>query len=302
MKKLLILTIFAVTLAFGAKGAWADGPFPVQMTDGYFGPAGSVTPNTGTGEFEVYKSINALLGTNYTNNAQVDSLESTGNTSTWMQTGNGGYSVIGVGAAATNTLDVYNAATPGTLISPLGTGFSGVPGGPTGNGTIGNPYIGASSVFPVGTDFGFAISSAYSSPFNVGINGTVSSVDTWYSNPAYNSTSNPAVNDNYDHMLTYNLDALSGTTMYVMDPTTGLTTQVTLENPYLLAFEDQPINFADGSQSDMDYNDLTILVNGAAPVPEPVTVALFGVGLLAMAGFAMRRKLSFIASNWAFIG
>jgi hypothetical protein len=303
MNKILFLTVFAVMAALGTKGAWAQsaGPFPDQMTNGYFGPAGSVTPNTGTGEFEIYKSVNALLGTSYTNNTQLDSMEYTGSTSTWVQAGNGDYSVIGVGAAATNTLEVYNAATPGTLISPLGTGFTGVPGGSTGTGSASSPYIGTSSVFPVGTNFGFAISSAYNSAYNIGINGSASSVDTWYSNPAYNTTSNPSVNDAYDHMLTYNLSALNGTTMYILDPNTGLTSAITLENPYLLAFEDQPINFANGGQSDMDYNDLTVLVNGVAPVPEPVTVALFGIGLLAMAGYAMRRKLSFI-SRLAFIG
>ena len=298
MKRKLTLTILALMMAFTSKGAWAQaaGPFPVQMTDGYYGPSGVATPNSGSGEYEIYSSVNALLGTSYTNNAQLDPLEYTGNTSTWTQTGNGGYDVIGVGAAATNTLEVYNAATPGTLISPLGTSFTGVPGGATGNGSAASPYIGTSAVFAPGTQFGFAISSSYSSAYNVGVNGAFNSTNILYSNPAYNSFSNPAVADNYDHMLTYNLSALNGTTMYVLDPNTGLTTDVTLENPYLLAFEDQPINFANGSQSDMDYNDLTVLVNGVAPVPEPVTVALFGVGLLAMAGFAMRRKFSFLGN------
>jgi len=301
MKKTVFLTILAVTLAFGAKGAWAAGPYPIQMTDGYFGPAGSVTPNTGTSEFEIKDAVNTLLGTSYTNNAQFDNLEVTGDTSTWQQQSGGGYNVISVGAAATDTLEVYNASTPGTLIDPLGTGFTGVPGGSTGNGTASSPYIGTSAVFPVGTQFGVAIKSAYNSSYNAGVNGTASSVDTWYSNPAFNTTSNPSVDDQYDHMLTYNMSALNGKVIYVFDPNTGLTTPVTLENAYLLAWEDEPINFANGSQSDMDYNDLTVLINGAAPVPEPVTVALFSIGLLAMAGFALRRKLSFL-SNLGFAG
>jgi len=167
MKRILTLTIFAAVAVFGANAAWAQaaGPFPSQMTNGTFGPAGSVTPSStslGGGEWEVYSAVNALLGTSYTNNAQIDSLEYTGNTSTWDQTGSGGYTVIGVGAAATNTLEVYNASTPGTLINPLGTGFTGVPGGPIGNGTISNPYLGTASVFPAGTPFGFAINSVYS--------------------------------------------------------------------------------------------------------------------------------------------
>ena len=301
MKKLLSLTIFAAILAFGANGAWAQaaGPFPVDMTNGTFGPAGSVTPNSGSfggSEYEVYNVINSLLGTSYTNNTQIDPLEYTGNISTWDQTSAGGYSVIGVGAAATNTLDVYNAATPGTLINPLGTSFTGVPGGPVGNGTSSNPYLGTASVFPVGTAFGFALNSVYTpNPPNQFT--TPPGGYTWYSNSALNS-------DSMEHMIAYNLSALTGTVVYMTDPTTGLTTAVTLENPYLLAMDDLPLGGTTGNISDMDFNDLDVLVNGAAPapVPEPVTVALFGTGLLAMAGFAMRRKLAFISNNWAFIG
>ena len=294
MNKKLSLSILAVMLAFGAKGAWAEGPFPAPMTDGYFGPAGVATPNSvgATPGEEVFNAVNSLLGTSYTNNAQIDPLEYTGNASTWQQTGSGGYDVISVGAAATNTLEVYNTNTPGTLISPLGTGFTGT--GVTGSGTASSPYIGtASSVFPAGTNFGLAISSAYSSPYNP--NGATSTVVNWYSNPALNS-------DGMDHMLAYNLSSLNGTQMYILDPNTGLTSQVTLENPYLLAFEDMPMtNSVTGAPADLDFNDFTVLVNGVAPVPEPVTVALFGIGLLAMAGFALRRQLPF-ASSMAFAG
>jgi hypothetical protein len=290
MKKLLTLTIFAVTLAFGANGAWAQaaGPFPTDMTNGVFGPAGSVTPNSATGGPEVYNAINQLLGTSYTNNAQVDSLEYTSSASTWEQTGSGGYSVIGLSAANSNTLEVYNAATPGTLINPLGTSFTG--SGFTGNGTVSNPYIGTPSVFPVGTSFGFASNTVGTDNINIATDGAN---NTWYSNPGLNS-------DGMDHLLVYNLSALTGTQVNVLNPNTGITTDVTLNDPYLIAFEDLPLT-GNGINSDMDYNDLMVLVNGAAPVPEPVTVALFGVGLLAMAGFAMRRKLSFL-NNLTFAG
>jgi len=311
MKKLLTLTISAVMLAFGANGAWAQaaGPFPNQMTDGATGgPVGSVTPSSisyGGSEYEVYTVLNTLLvGTtaeqNATKaslggigNAAYDSLEVQGQTSTWESTGTGGgYSVIGVAAGATNTLEVYDASTPGNTINPLGLGFTGTPGGPVGAGTSSSPYLGTTSSFPVGTQFGFAINSLnitstiYSTPANG---------YTWYSNPALNS-------DGMDHMLVYNLSALNGTVVYITDPITGITTTETLENADLLAFEDLPMGGqATGNISDMDFNDLDVIVNGAAPVPEPITVALFGIGLLAMAGFSLRRKLSFL-SNLTFAG
>jgi hypothetical protein len=275
MKKTLLLTIAAVMMALGANGAWADGPFPAPVTDGYFGPAGSATPNSNSGEFEIYNAVNLLLNTSYTNNAQIDNLEYTGDASTWGQAGSGGYAVIGLGAAATNTLQVYNVSTPNTLINPIGTGFTG--NGSTGNGTIGSPYVGTGSVFSSGTQFGFAINSAFTSN------------STWYSNSALNS-------DGMDHMLVYNLSSLAGTTVYVYDPNTNTEQPVVLNDPYLLAFEDMPeTNSVTGAPSDLDYDDLIVLVDGVAPVPEPTTVALFGLGLLAMAGFDFRRKLAFLA-------
>ena len=93
-------------------------------------------------------------------------------------------------------------------------------------------------------------------------------------------------------MLAYNLSSLTGTQVYVYDPNTNSEQVVTLNDPYLVTFEDLPLN-DNGANSDMDYNDLDVLVNGIAPVPEPVTVALFGFGLMAMAAFAMRRKFAF---------
>jgi hypothetical protein len=291
MNKLLSLTILAVMLALGAQGAWADGPFPTAMTDGTFGPVGSVTPNSSTGQPEIYNAINLLLGTSYTDNAQVDSLEYTGNASTWATTGgNASGAVIGLSADNSNTLEVYNPSTPGTLVSPLGTSFTG--SGFTGNGTASNPYAGATAAVPGNTQFGFAINT-------VGICDITGSCLTppagtdWYSNPTLNS-------DSMDHMLVYNLSALTGKQVDILNPTTGVTSDITLDDPYLIAFEDIPLSF-DGAFSDMDYNDMMVLVNGVAPVPEPITFALFGVGLLAMAGFALRRKFSFL-SNVAFAG
>jgi hypothetical protein len=85
MKKLLTLTISAVMLAFGANGAWAQaaGPFPNQLTNGTYGPVGSVTPNStsyGGSEYEVYTVLNTLLtGTTAEQTATAPSLGGIGN-------------------------------------------------------------------------------------------------------------------------------------------------------------------------------------------------------------------------------
>jgi hypothetical protein len=273
MKNLLTLTIFAAFITIGSA-AHADGPFPANMTNGTYGPVGSVTPNSSTGEFEIYDAVNLLLNTSYTNNAQIDPLEYTGSTSTWAQTSDGGYAFIGLGAGAVNSLEVYNPATPNTLISPFGGGFTG--DGNFGNGTPGNPFYGTGNVVPVGTKFGFALNQVYGGSTN------------WYGDPTLNS-------DGMDHMLVYNLSSLAGTQITIYDPTTNTDQLVTLQDPYLLAFEDLPIqDSTTGSPSDIDYNDYIVLVDGVAPVPEPMTLALFTVGLLAMVGFGLRRKFAFV--------
>lgn len=276
MKKILSLVILAAMLGLGASSARADGPYPTSIG----GPTGVVTPNDNTGEIEIYQAINSLLGTSYTSNAEVDPFEYTGNTSVWQNDGNGGYTVIGLGAGATNTLDVYNVATPGVLLSPLSPGFTGDK--LIGNGTSGDPYMGAPSVFSPGTQFGFDLNSDY--------NGVMTN---WRSNPALNS-------DLMDHLVVYNLSAtdLNGRTVYVELPGSSSPTQVTLKNPYFIGFEDTPIgNSTNGSPSDLDYNDLMVLVSGvgpnshADPVPEPMTLALLATGLIGIAFFNRYRLL-----------
>jgi hypothetical protein len=53
---------------------------------------------------------------------------------------------------------------------------------------------------------------------------------------------------------------------------------------YVLAWEDLT------GLGDKDYNDLVVEVSGVAPVPEPGTMALFGIGSLGMAFWRWRRR------------
>jgi len=296
MKKKVFLTILTVMVAFTARGAWAEGPYPADMTNGHFGPVGIATPNSNTKgegkELDIFQSVNALLGTNYTNNAELDPFEFTGNASTWQQNGMGQFALVGVEATNSTTLEEYLAGSPNNRVSPLGNHMFGNPGSTTGKGTASSPYDGTTvSMFPSNAQFGLAIHSDNNYPYT--LNGTNHAVNTFFSDPNNNV-------DGMDHIMVYQLSALTGKQVYLYDPRMQDYSTVVLNCPYLVSFEVVPeINSITGSPSDLDYNDLTFLINGASPygygsacVPEPITLALFSIGLLAMAGFALRRQLS----------
>ncbi len=272
MKKIL-LTIFAVMLLAAMNtAAWANGPYTASLprVGGIPTPHQTGTPSNHVPD--VYNAINLLLGSSYGSNAAVDPLEYTGPTSVWENVGasdHGGAALVGLSAANANTLEVYNTATPATKVDIFGGSFSGF--GFVGDGTSTHPFPGAAVPFATGTSFGWSLNSV----------GHTSNV--WDSNPASNW-------DHIDHLLVYHLTPLAGKTVWIQDTQTLKLKQYTYQDPYLLAWEDQQLNH-NGVYSDQDYNDMMYVVDRVVPVPEPMTLALFTLGLMGIAAFGLRRKM-----------
>ena len=86
--------------------------------------------------------------------------------------------------------------------------------------------------------------------------------------PLWTSLQNKNEDSSFDHMVTWRITGGAGNTV----------------GNYVIAWEDLP------GGGDQDYNDLVVEVGGAAPVPEPATMLLFGTGLVGLAGARFRRK------------
>ena len=279
MKKLVLILAVALVFGFSANAS------------------ALITPNETTVDLNVYNAIETLLSTTYGSNAAVDFLQASPD-EYWHNFSTedmpGGYIAIGVSAGNLNSLSVFRPPTPGTLIPTdltlIGNADLFFDDGINmfGTGTIGDPYkLVAESVLP-GENFGWALES-FTGPLD-----SLSLENTWYSDPGLNS-------DKLDHMLSYHLGDLAGDTVYILLPIDGDTCEegeveitnadgtfcrlsYTFDDPFLIAWEDLP-NLGDG-----DYNDMLYLVDRVRPIPEPISMLLFGSGLFGLIG--LRRKQS----------
>jgi len=188
--------------------------------------------------------------------------------STWSVTASGGavstLIVEMAGLATTNVFGVYDAADPTKQVMVFDGAAAAGAQGVLSIQTDGSVFVNS---VDTGVDFaanlfGFFLDSRPSREANTGI---------WFSDTSLNS-------DGFDHMAAY-----QGTGDLVDLPLVAA--GVWTPSEYILAWEDLSANINDG-----DFEDFVVMVESVQPVPLPGAVWLFGSALVAIVGFARRRR------------
>lgn len=275
MKRTTIITFsVCVCVAFLSGAAFAV-PFSFNVQSDVYGVAQGGGVNgipTARDDNDGLPDINdaanllyglAALGSPFGRNYNLDPLF-VPNDSIWQELGGGAVALVGLTAGNSNTIGTYTDLGVGNARSNVLGPNSGF--GFTGNGTAASPFPAGSSGLAMGQNYGWFLHS---------------NQNFFFSEPGLN------FDQGIDHLMTFDMSALAGTTVYVnlgagavplnLGPTT-----------FLLAWEDLPFNGS--TAGDDDYDDMLYLVTSVTTrVPEPGTLALMAIGALGLVRERRRR-------------
>ena len=184
---------------------------------------------------DINDAINLLTGSTESQNYLID-FRFVEPDEFWQEMGNGEIALIGLSAGFMNTVGVYTDLNTGAVRTDVLGPFSGF--GFEGDGTILNPFPAAMTGLAPNQNFGWYLHA---------------NQQIFYFSEA---DLNP---DGFDHMMTFDLSELSGTTIFV-DLGAGAVPLQLGSNTFLIAWEDLAFNVDTLTLGDDDYDDMMYLV------------------------------------------